>query len=53
MDTLGEAYFNNGNIVMAKHYNRLIERAKAETKEEFGLKQWEKNQRERLQKEKQ
>ncbi len=50
LDTLGEAYFNNGNMAMAKHYNRLIERAKTKTKEKFGLKQWEKNQKERLQK---
>ncbi len=50
MDTLGEAYFNNGNMAMAKHYNRLIERAKPKTNEEFGLKIWKKNRKERLQK---
>lgn len=45
IDTLGEAYFNNGQIETAKHYNRLIERTKP--KEELGLKMWEKNKKER------
>ncbi len=52
IDTLGEAYFNAGNIVMAKYYNRLIEKSKLKTNEKLGLTVWQKNREERLQKEK-
>ncbi len=47
MDTLGEAYFNNENIKMAKHYDELLKKYK---NEELGFKIWEKNKKERLEK---
>lgn len=47
IDTLGEAYYNNGQMEMANYYNNII----AESKEEkvgLGLMAWEKNKEDRL-----
>ena len=49
IDTLGEAYFNNGEMDKAKYYNKLIERANSDNSK-LGLKMWEKNRKERLEK---
>ena len=48
IDTLGEAYFNNGQIEIAKHYDQIIQNSKKDI-EGLGIAQWEINKRERLQ----
>ncbi|MFK7774196.1 MAG: hypothetical protein AB8F94_18755 [Saprospiraceae bacterium] len=47
IDTLGEAYYNNGQMEMAQHYDKVIKRSKEKT-EGLGLKEWEINQKNRL-----
>lgn len=47
VDTLGEAYYNNGQIDIAKYYDRLLKESKQNT-DELGFEIWEINQRERL-----
>ncbi len=49
IDTLGEAYFNNGQIDMAKHYDQILKKLEPED-EGLGLAIWETNKKERLQK---
>lgn len=49
IDTLGEAYYNNGQIKVAKHYDQIIQSSKQNT-EGLGLIEWEKNQKNRLEK---
>lgn len=48
IDTLGEAYYNNGQIAMAQHYNSILLKSKSKT-EGLGLVEWEKNRENRLQ----
>ena len=47
IDTLGEAYFNNGQIKIAKHYDQILKASKENT-EGLGLEFWEANQKDRL-----
>ena len=47
IDTLGEAYYNNGQLVMAKHYNTILKQSKQKM-EGLGIVEWEKNKKNRL-----
>jgi len=47
VDTLGEAFYNNGQLNMAKHYNNILKRSKGNT-EGLGMVEWEKNKKNRL-----
>jgi hypothetical protein len=47
IDTLGEAYYNNGQIDIVKHYYRILKNSKKKT-EGLGLAMWETNQENRL-----
>lgn len=49
IDTLGEAYYNNGQIDIAKHYDSILKKAEPKT-EDLGLAMWEKNKKDRLKK---
>lgn len=49
IDTIGEAYFNNGQMDMAKHYDGIIKRSRQKT-EGLGLEVWETSQENRLKK---
>ena len=49
VDTLGEAYYNNGQLDIAKHYDNIIKKSKSNS-EELGLNMWVKNQQNRLNK---
>lgn len=49
IDSLGEAYYNNGQMEMAKYYDKIINKSKSET-EGLGLAMWETNQKDRLKK---
>jgi len=51
LDTLGEAYYNNGQIDMAKHYDKLVKKLEP-SDDGLGIAMWEKNQKERLEKDK-
>lgn len=44
IDTLGEAYYNNGQIDMAKHYDKILKKLKPED-DELGLIIWKKNKK--------
>ncbi|MEE9371588.1 MAG: hypothetical protein V3V00_00890 [Saprospiraceae bacterium] len=47
IDTLGEAYYNNGQLIMAIHYNSILKESK-QSSEGLGLAEWKKNQKNRL-----
>ncbi len=47
IDTLGEAYYSNGQMDMAKHYDSILKESKEKT-EGLGWEAWEANQKERL-----
>lgn len=47
IDSLGETYYNNGQMDMAKHYNKVLKKSKRDT-EGLGLEIWETNQKKRL-----
>lgn len=47
IDTIGEAYFNNGQLDMAKHYDGILKRLKSDT-EGLGFIEWEKSRKNRL-----
>lgn len=47
VDTLGEAYFNNGDMLKAKYFDKIIRKIKPDDKR-YGLIVWEKNQKDRL-----
>lgn len=47
IDTLGEAYYNNGQKDMAKHYDGVLKRLGKNT-EGLGIVEWEINQKKRL-----
>lgn len=48
-NTLGEAYFNNGQTAIANYYDKVVERL-APDNDKFGIEIWEKKQKERLEK---
>lgn len=50
IDTLGEAYYNNGQLDMAKHYDGILKRSNKNT-DDLGWAVWKTNREERLQKE--
>lgn len=47
IDTIGEAFYCNGQTAIAKHYNEIISKSK-EDSEGLGIEVWEANQLERL-----